>query len=177
MIPLIFPKVPQSSLGILRVPQLPPPLESPLKNPITIELFESFPRDLRNTRTANSTQHLAEGRFRHLQILGKFSDLFVKGFVLVASRKCMQTVTYLYISIHPIHYTCMLSWNWCVLWCVSVCVCMCFFVCVCIYVGVSKNNGTPKSSILIGFSIINHPFWGTPIFGNTHVCSASVSGA
>ena len=35
--------------------------------------------------------------------------------------------------------------------------------------GVSKNNGTPKSSILIGFSIINHPFWGTPIFGNTHI--------
>jgi len=22
--------------------------------------------------------------------------------------------------------------------------------------------------ILIGFSIINHPFWGIPIFGNTH---------
>jgi len=35
--------------------------------------------------------------------------------------------------------------------------------------GVSLNGGTPKSSILIGFSIINHPFWGTPIFGNTHV--------
>ena len=35
--------------------------------------------------------------------------------------------------------------------------------------GVSKNRGTPKSSILIGFSIINHPFWGTPIFGNTHL--------
>ncbi len=33
---------------------------------------------------------------------------------------------------------------------------------------VSKNNGTPKSSILIGFSIVNHPFWDTPIFGNTH---------
>ena len=33
-----------------------------------------------------------------------------------------------------------------------------------------KNNGkTPKSSILIGFSIINHPFWGTPIFGNTRL--------
>ena len=29
--------------------------------------------------------------------------------------------------------------------------------------GVSKNGGTLKSSILIGFSIINHPFWGTPI--------------
>ena len=36
--------------------------------------------------------------------------------------------------------------------------------------GVSKNRGTPKSSILIGFSIINHPFWGTPIFGNTQIC-------
>ncbi len=36
--------------------------------------------------------------------------------------------------------------------------------------GVSKNRGTPKSWILIGFSIINHPFWGpTPIFGKTHV--------
>ena len=30
--------------------------------------------------------------------------------------------------------------------------------------GVSKNNGTPKSSILIGFSII-----GTTIFGNTRI--------
>ena len=35
--------------------------------------------------------------------------------------------------------------------------------------GVSKNRGTPKSWILIGCSIINHPFWGTPIFGNTHM--------
>ena len=33
----------------------------------------------------------------------------------------------------------------------------------------SKNRDTPKSSILIGFSIINHPFWGTIIFGNTHI--------
>ena len=30
-----------------------------------------------------------------------------------------------------------------------------------LYMGVSENRGTPKSSILIGFSIINHPFWGT----------------
>ena len=29
-----------------------------------------------------------------------------------------------------------------------------------LYMGVSKNSGTPKSSILIGFSIINHPSWG-----------------
>ena len=38
-----------------------------------------------------------------------------------------------------------------------------------LHMGVSKNNGTLKSSILIGFSVINHPFWGTPIFGNTHI--------
>ena len=35
--------------------------------------------------------------------------------------------------------------------------------------GVSENRSTPKSSILRGFSIINHPFWGTPIFGNTRI--------
>ena len=34
---------------------------------------------------------------------------------------------------------------------------------------VSENSGTPKLSILIGFSIIKHPFWGTPIFGNIHL--------
>ena len=28
---------------------------------------------------------------------------------------------------------------------------------------------TPKSSILLGFSIINHPFWGTPIFLETPI--------
>ena len=32
---------------------------------------------------------------------------------------------------------------------------------------VSKNNGIPKSSILIGFSITNHPFWATHILGTT----------
>jgi len=36
---------------------------------------------------------------------------------------------------------------------------------------VSENSGTTKSSILIRFSIINHPFWGTPIFGNTQICN------
>ena len=34
---------------------------------------------------------------------------------------------------------------------------------------VCENSGTLKSSILIGFSIVNHPSWGTPIFGNTHI--------
>ena len=48
------------------------------------------------------------------------------------------------------------------------------------HLGLSKNRGTPKSSILIGFPIINHPFWGTPIFGNAHImkrstCSTSFS--
>ena len=37
------------------------------------------------------------------------------------------------------------------------------------YMDVSENSGTPKSSILIGFSLINHPFWGTPIFGSIHI--------
>ena len=44
------------------------------------------------------------------------------------------------------------------------------------YKGVSKNSGTPKSSILIGFSIIYHPFWGTPIFGSTHNVSGILGG-
>ena len=37
--------------------------------------------------------------------------------------------------------------------------------------GVFKNNGTPKSSILIGFSIIFTIHFGgfTLIFGNTHI--------
>ena len=38
-------------------------------------------------------------------------------------------------------------------------------ICIYIYMGVSKNGGfPPKSSIVIGFSIINHTFWGTPTF-------------
>ena len=37
------------------------------------------------------------------------------------------------------------------------------------YVDVSENSGTPQSSIFIGCSITNHPFWVTLIVGNTHV--------
>ena len=33
----------------------------------------------------------------------------------------------------------------------------------------SWNRGTPKSSILVGFSIKNQPFWGTSIYGNPHI--------
>ena len=39
----------------------------------------------------------------------------------------------------------------------------------CVDIGVSENSDTPKSSILIGFSTINHPFWGTLVLGNTHM--------
>ena len=35
--------------------------------------------------------------------------------------------------------------------------------------GVSKNRGTPKSSILIGVSIYKPSILGTPIFGNAHM--------
>ena len=34
---------------------------------------------------------------------------------------------------------------------------------------VSEYGGTPKSSILIGFSIINHPFWGTLILATPNI--------
>ena len=40
---------------------------------------------------------------------------------------------------------------------------------------VSLNGGTPKTSISIGFAIINHPFWGTPIFGNIHIYTLTCS--
>ncbi len=58
-------------------------------------------------------------------------------------------------------------------WDSTICICIntqrLSVFCVYIDMGVSKNRGTPKSSILIGFSMINHPFWGTPIFGNIHI--------
>ena len=35
---------------------------------------------------------------------------------------------------------------------------------------VSWNGGTPKSSMSSSdFSILNHPFWGSPIYGNLHI--------
>ena len=43
------------------------------------------------------------------------------------------------------------------------------------HMGGSENGGTPKSSISIGISIINHPFWGTPIFENTHIQKSLLS--
>ncbi len=37
------------------------------------------------------------------------------------------------------------------------------------YMGVSKNNGTPKSSVLIGFSIIFTIHFGVPLFLETSI--------
>ncbi len=42
-----------------------------------------------------------------------------------------------------------------------------------IWVCPKNRGGPPKSSSLIGFSIINHPFWGTTIFGNIHTVTIS----
>ena len=41
---------------------------------------------------------------------------------------------------------------------------------------VSENSGTTKSSILIGFSIINHPFWGLHIFWKHLIVHAPLGG-
>ena len=35
---------------------------------------------------------------------------------------------------------------------------------------VSIDGGTPKSSIFIGFSLTTIHVWGTPIYGNLHIC-------
>ena len=42
--------------------------------------------------------------------------------------------------------------------------------------GVSKNNGTPKSSILIGFSIIFTIHFGVPLFLETPICHVFLGG-
>ena len=46
----------------------------------------------------------------------------------------------------------------------------------CDHMEVSENSGFSPQIIhlFIGFSIINHPFWGTPIFGNLHVPGKSL---
>ena len=44
--------------------------------------------------------------------------------------------------------------------------------CVFSQLGVSTNGGAPKSSILIRFSLINHPFSSTTIYGNPQLIFA-----
>ena len=43
-----------------------------------------------------------------------------------------------------------------------------------IYMGVSKNNVTPKSSTLMGFSIIFTIHFGVPLFLETPICYINV---
>ena len=44
------------------------------------------------------------------------------------------------------------------------------------HMGVSKNRVNPQIiPFLKGFSIINHPFWGTSILGNTHIMIRNAS--
>ena len=43
------------------------------------------------------------------------------------------------------------------------------------YVTSSVYLDLPKPAILIGCPIINHPFWGTPIFGDTHTFAIKLS--
>ena len=38
-------------------------------------------------------------------------------------------------------------------------------------IGISINGGTPKSSILMGFSLINHPFMGTSVYGTPQIAN------
>ena len=37
------------------------------------------------------------------------------------------------------------------------------------FMGGSRNRGTPKSCIFLGFPTINQPFLGIPIYGNPHI--------
>ena len=53
-------------------------------------------------------------------------------------------------------------------------ICMCIYIYLFIYLfiynmGVSRNRESPKSSILVGFSLISHPFWGTPMTMETPI--------
>ena len=49
-----------------------------------------------------------------------------------------------------------------------------FTLCIYTYMGVSKNRGTPKSSISIGFSIVNH--FGVPVFLETPIYTTNLEG-
>ena len=101
----------------------------------------------------------------------------------------MSSITFISIQIHMYRKTWLSFRQACTSFWLLICNLVCFFSCFGMWISkeriqlskvwwgfrsrshvdVSKKSGTPKSSILIGFSFINHPFRGTPIFGNTHV--------
>ena len=82
---------------------------------------------------------------KRLFIFFGFVDVYVRWIILIC---------YIYICRYAIHF-----------W-VSPSQLVTRWLYIYIYMDVSENNGTPKSSILIGFSIINHPF-GVPLFLET----------
>ena len=43
------------------------------------------------------------------------------------------------------------------------------------YGGFLSHRGTPKSSYFMGFSIINQPFRGTPVYGNLHIIPSTIN--
>ena len=47
---------------------------------------------------------------------------------------------------------------------------------LCKHMGGSINGGPPKSSFLMGFSTVNHPFWATSIDGNPHMHRLTLPG-
>jgi len=77
-------------------------------------------------------------------------------YVLIKTYQSMKAFA-LFFSTLPSHHWNYFKWQNRIITCIDT------------DMDVSENSGTPKSSIQIGFSIINHPFWGTSIFGNTHI--------
>ena len=116
----MFRKVPQSSLGILRVPQLPPSLEHPgtLKNP-----------------TITSISLLKNSQVFSVDSVVPLRPSFL-GFFRIENTGS---------NAYPMHIQCIL------------------------YMGVSKNRGTPKWMVYNGKPYKNGWFGGTPIFGNIHI--------
>ena len=84
--------------------------------------------------------------------------IFVDVFVLVLTIVCALT----FLSAHT-----------CYVMAIQVPFCSIYFATLLQFrsskIWVFPKIDTPKSSILIRFSIINHPFWGTPTFGTTHI--------
>ena len=75
---------------------------------------------------------------------------------------------YMYVCIYVSMYLCIyVSMYLCIYVSMYVCMYVCMHVCmyVCKHIWMFPGMmvpGTPKSSILKGFSLINHPFWGYP---------------
>ena len=81
------------------------------------------------------------------------------------SYKCIYSHIYIYTDIYIYRYIY-----------IYMCVCRFYniytYIYIYIYMKVSWSGGAPKSSISMGFSIINHLFWVSTIYGNHHrICT------